>query len=245
MQIISRLRNIIGVIFLMSSAIFFANTAYSNFNSATLSTEPNLPINGWQQLFNGKNLQGWQHVGKGKFTINQGLLQSNGNMGILWYTKQKFGDCVIRVVYKVNDPATDSGIFVRIAQPPKNPWDVVNNGIEIQIKDTEDSYHRTGAIYSLAQASVAPTNPVGQWNTMDIFLSGENIIVYVNSSLVSQYTSGQTSPPQKASTEPNRSNVRPAYGYIGVQNQDEQINGQTSHIWFKSISILPVSDSSS
>jgi hypothetical protein len=232
---------IIAVSALLSKMAFPATT------SATLSTEPNLPLDGWQQLFNGKDLTGWEHVGKGKFIIDHGLLRSDGNMGVLWYNKQSFGDCVIRVVYKVNDPSANSGVFVRIAHAPKDQWDVVNNSYEVQIKDTEDAYHRTGAIYSMTEASPpAPTKPAGEWNTMEIFLSGQNIIVYVNGTRVTQFTSGQAVPPQKVSTEPSRSNIRPAYGYIGLQNEDDQLkSGKITHVWFKSVSILPVSNSTS
>jgi hypothetical protein len=229
---------------IIAISALLAKLAFS-MNSATLSVEPTLPLEGWQQLFNGKDLTGWQHVGKGKFIIDQGYLRSAGNMGVLWYSKQKFGDCVIRVVYKVNDPAANSGVFVRIAHAPKDQWDVVNNSYEVQIKDTEDAYHRTGAIYSMGKAIAAPTNTIGQWNTMDIFLSGENIIVYVNGTRVTEYITGQATPPKKASTEPDRSNIRPTYGYIGLQNEDDKLKDKTTHVWFKSISILPVSNSSS
>ncbi|MDF2940662.1 MAG: hypothetical protein K0R66_1304 [Gammaproteobacteria bacterium] len=243
MKVLTRLCKSLLII---SMGCFFANAAFSATTSATLSTEPNLPLDGWQQLFNGKDLTGWQHVGKGKFIIDHGYLRSDGNMGVLWYNKQTFGDCVIRVVYKVNDPSANSGVFVRIAHAPKDQWDVVNNGYEVQIKDTEDAYHRTGAIYSMGKAAPAPTNPAGEWNTMEIFLSGESIIVYVNGSMVTQFTSGQAVPPQKVSTEPNRSNTRPAYGYIGLQNEDDKLkSGKITHVWFKSVSILPLSNSTS
>jgi hypothetical protein len=205
-----------------------------------LPNEPSLPEQGWQMLFDGDDLAGWQHVGKGQFLHYDHMLQSDGNMGVLWYSKQKFGNCVIRVIYKVNDPGSNSGVFVRIAHPPKDPWDVVNNAYEIQIKDTEDAYHRTGAVYSMTEAAKAPTHPVGEWNTMDIMLIGKNIYTYVNGKQVSQFIDGQTVPPKKVWSEPSRDNVRPVYGYIGIQNEDDQFDGKTTHVWYKQISVLPL-----
>ena len=40
----------------------------------------------WQQLFNGKDLTGWKHVGPGEMTMEDGLIQTHGGMGLLYYT---------------------------------------------------------------------------------------------------------------------------------------------------------------
>lgn len=56
-------------------------------------------------LFNGKDLSGWEHVGKGRFVIEDGLLKSQGGMGLLYYKAQVFENAVIRVVYKSPDQA--------------------------------------------------------------------------------------------------------------------------------------------
>ena len=53
----------------------------------------------WKQLFNGKNLDGWKHVGKGEMTVEDGLIQTHGGMGLLYWTETKLGDCMIRVVF--------------------------------------------------------------------------------------------------------------------------------------------------
>src|ERR1039458_8363490 len=72
----------------------------------------------WKQLYNGKDLTGWQHVGKGQMTIENALIATHGGMGLLWWTGQRFGNCVIRVVYKTKDKADNSGIFIRIPIKP-------------------------------------------------------------------------------------------------------------------------------
>ena len=86
----------------------------------------------WRPLFNGKDLTGWQHVGPVGFTVENGMLVSYGGMGLLWYTKEKFGNAVLRVVYKAK-PKANSGVFVQSPLPPKDPWDAVNSGYEVQI----------------------------------------------------------------------------------------------------------------
>ena len=47
---------------------------------------------GWKQLFNGSDLTGWKHVGKGDMVVEDGLIHGQGGMGLLYYPKQKFGN---------------------------------------------------------------------------------------------------------------------------------------------------------
>ena len=84
-------------------------------------------------LFNGKDLDGWAHVGKGRVYVDEGLLKTEGGMGLLWYTREKFGNCTLRVVYRTTTLDDNSGIFIRIPQPPFDPWAAVHSGYEIQI----------------------------------------------------------------------------------------------------------------
>ena len=54
----------------------------------------------WQQLFNGKDLTGWKHVGPGGDTVEDGLIRTHGGMGLLYWTGGKIGNCMIHVVYQ-------------------------------------------------------------------------------------------------------------------------------------------------
>jgi len=115
-------------------------------------------------LFNGSDLSGWEHVGKGRVYVEGGLLKTEGGMGLLWYTKEKLGNCTPRVVYRTTTLDDNSGVFIRIPEPPKDPWQAVHTGYEVQIlenfpahyKRSEhqlahgDDWHTTGAIYSTA-----------------------------------------------------------------------------------------------
>ncbi len=109
----------------------------------------------WQPLFNGKDLDGWQHVGPGRFVVENGVLKTEGGMGLLWYTKQKLSNS--RAARRVpraraDQEAGNSGIFIRIPTEPTEPWMPVNKGYEVQIDHSEDEYHRTGVLYSLTKA---------------------------------------------------------------------------------------------
>lgn len=175
----------------------------------------------WQPLFNGKNLDGWQHVGPGEFVIENGVLKTTGGMGLLWYTKEKISNSVVRVVFRVPDPAKggNSGVFIRIPTEPTEPWMPVNKGYEVQIDPGEDDYHRTGVLYSLTKAMAKPA--LKDWNTMEITLTDDRTVVTLNGEKITDYREGDPVPEKKVSSEPDRGK-RAAAGYIGLQNHNDK-----------------------
>jgi hypothetical protein len=186
-----------------------------------------------QALFNGKDLRGWEFLGPGRFVVEEGLLKTEGGMGLLWYTRQKFGDCTLRVVFKSNGPRGNSGVFIRIPEPPKDPWFAVHHGYEVQIEEAGDEFHRTGVIYSMSKALAKPPPSPDGWTTMEITLAGQRTVVTVNGVKVTDFHGSDPVPDRKMYYEPERG-PRPDAGYIGVQNHDAN-----STIWFREISVLP------
>lgn len=190
------------------------------------------PAAEWQQLFNGKDTTGWGMVGPGRFVIENGLLKTEGGMGLLWYKGRKFGNTTIRVVFKTASPQANSGVYIRFPEPPKDPWYAVHNGYEVQIDAAGDEWHCTGAIYSLSKVSKRAQKPAGEWNTMEITLKGKETIITLNGQQVNDFREGQPVPERQHWFEPVRG-PRAEYGYIGVQNHDRK-----STVYFKEISVL-------
>ena len=185
----------------------------------------------WRTVFDGGSTAGWEMVGPGELKLENGELVSYGGMGLLWYTKEKFGGCQIRVVYKVTGDHDNSGVFIRIPDPPKDPWEAVNRGYEAQINYRDDDYHRTGCLYSLTRAQAKPPPRIGEWSTMIITLSGKRTIVEVDGDRVTDFTEGEPVPEKKQSYEPERG-PRPESGYIGLQNHNQDV-----HVHFKEVSV--------
>jgi hypothetical protein len=133
----------------------------------------------WKQLFDGKDLIGWKHVGPGSLTVEDGLIRTHGGMGLLYWTGGKLGDCVIRVVFKMLDHNDNSGVFIRIPIEPREEWMPVHYGYEVQIDNEaggEDEYHVTGMLYSLTKPLARTGKPGPEWNTMEITLDGPRTI---------------------------------------------------------------------
>jgi len=193
----------------------------------------------WKQLFDGKDLNGWKHVGPGKMTVENGLIQTHGGMGLLYWTGGKVSNCVIRVVFKMRDHNDNSGVFIRIPIEPREEWMPVHYGYEVQIdnepeKVNETAYHATGTIYSQTLAMARPGKPGPEWNTMEITLDGPHTIVFVNGVKVTDYTEGQPVPPKKFDFEPWRG-PRPNEGYFGLQNHSDN-----DVVFFKEVAIRPL-----
>ena len=95
-------------------------------------------------LFNGKDLNGWQQAGPGRFVVKDGMMKTEGGMGILWYTREKIAHATIRVVFRLTSKESDSGVFIRIPEKPSEPWMPINRGYEVEIGDWPDDYSCTG-----------------------------------------------------------------------------------------------------
>jgi 3-keto-disaccharide hydrolase len=191
---------------------------------------------GWKDLFNGHNLKGWEHVGPGGFTVQGGLLKTQGGMGLLYWGAGPVADCEIKVVYKMEHENDNSGVFIRIPSQPTDPWMAVNSGYEVQIdnhpeRGNEDDTHVTGTLYSMTTPKAKPGKPGPEWNTMVIRIEGTRTQVFVNDARVTDYTEGQPVPEKKLPFEPTRG-VRPEKGWIGLQNHSDK-----DVVYFKTVAI--------
>jgi hypothetical protein len=151
-------------------------------------------------------------------------------LGLLWYTREVFGNFVLKVDWlsfnpKTNStaipPSTDnSGVLIRFpalnASNPANDWKLASDrGYEIQIDDMGynpdppsphlfDPLHQTGAVYAISPSSTVASKPAGQWNTYEIEATATAIKVTLNGQLVTTYAISAT-------------DGRPPQGHIGLQ----------------------------
>jgi hypothetical protein len=151
------------------------------------------------------DLRGWRMAGPGGFhSLGEGVFESQGGMGLLWYSRRTYGDFVLRVDWMATSPEDNSGVFVRFPDPGDDPWVAVHHGYEIQIDDRPSSTYRTGAIYGFAAPIFSAAKPVGSWNEYVITTVGHLYIVELNSQEVNRFTGH-----------------RNLSGHIGLQNHDD------------------------
>ncbi len=154
---------------------------------------------------------GWNHYGPGYFELDEreGILKSQGGMGLLWFSAKKYRDFVLELDYKCAQENTNSGIFLRVPEMPTSD-DYIYHSFEIQIDDAGTGIHTTGAVYDAEAPTRNASNPAGEWNHCKITFQGRHIEVELNGVRILSWDA-----------EP-RGKVRDfaAQGYIGLQNHD-------------------------
>lgn len=170
---------------------------------------------GWVELFNGRNLDGWETVGKQSWEAVDGVLACTGE-GAGWLsTVKEYGDFELELEFWL-PPAGNSGVFLR-APREGNP---AYNGLEIQVLDDRSEKYEdlrpeqfTGSVYDVVAASQHVTRPAGEWNTMRIVCRGPHIEVALNG--VEVVNADLDKYPDKDAEHPGLKRKR---GYIGLQN---------------------------
>jgi hypothetical protein len=123
------------------------------------------------QLFNGKDMTGWQSLAPGKahgWTIKDGAM-TNSAASTDIVSDKKFWNFDLHVEYQVSQHS-NSGVGLR-------------GRYEIQILDDfgePPSKHGNGALYSRINPKMNVSKPAGEWQTFDIRLIGRQISVTLN-----------------------------------------------------------------
>ena len=223
------LSGIVGVLVLAN-----AGTA----DSEKAGPKDNQPPEGFEALFNGKDLSGWQglvelpqcaklspeQLAKKQqaanarilphWTVQDGILNYDGKGNSL-QTAKYYGDVELWVDWKIGKKG-DSGIYLR-----GNP--------QVQIWDNSLG---SGGLYNNKKHPSNPLKvadkPIGEWNTFHIIMRGDIVTVYLNGELVVDKV------PLENYWE--RGKPLPARGPIELQHHNDPL-------WFKNIYIRELDES--
>lgn len=186
-----------------------------------MATTGDEQTNTWITLFDGSGTEGWTMTGPGSFVLQQdGSIVSEGGMGLFYYEELKLKDFVLELEWKTNKESANSGIFVRFPDAP-DPWYAVNTGYEIQIDDSQDPTHQTGAVYDFAAPLKTMSKGPGEWNHYSIKVTGQRYQIFLNGEKVNDFYGD-----------------RSGEGMIGLQNHDDD-----SKVAFRNIRVMPLPDS--
>ena len=199
----------------LSTILFFA------FSTAQAST-PEQAVNqlsdaereaGWELLFNGKDLSGWQHFGADEagsrtWQANANTLHFDpgslgaismavdylfgGKTGDLVYSAKAYRNFELSLEWKISENG-NSGIFYLV--------DLTNNdgrpnGPEMQVLDNaghpdgEIVSHRAGDLYDIQASSTDTSKLPGEWNQVLIRKQGEKVEHWQNGVNVVSYEYG-------------------------------------------------------
>src|SRR5262249_25091284 len=103
-------------------------------------------------LFDGTNLDHWNHIGDANWRLEDGVVVADKGSGYL-VSKESYTDFQFRVEFWVDEDA-NSGVFIRCTNPDKVGSD---SGYEVNIYDTRpDPSYGTGAIVNVAKVEPMP-----------------------------------------------------------------------------------------
>jgi hypothetical protein len=130
-------------------------------------------------IFNGKNLDGWQAIGRedriekqSQWMVENGVMKSPKS-GANIKTSQTFNDFKLHVEFRVPE-GSNSGVYLR-------------GRYEVQIMDSygkEPSVSDLGAIYGFIQPLELNAKKPGEWQSFDITLVGRIVTVALNGKTV-------------------------------------------------------------
>lgn len=125
------------------------------------------------------SFEGWRQIGDANWRIENGedgaeFVADTGNGHLV--TAASYADVRIQAEFWVSEDA-NSGIFLR-ASDPDNIADA--NSYEVNIFDARpDQTYRTGGVVHFA-APAEVINTPGKWNSYDITMQGDRLVVVLN-----------------------------------------------------------------
>jgi hypothetical protein len=151
---------------------------------------------GWQLLFNGKNLDGWRTFQGKEITgwkVIDGVLNNSGigsDHGGDIITKVKYQNFELSLEWKIS-PQSNSGIFYHVNE--KIGTAIYESGPEYQLIDDKgwpdklrDDQH-SGANYGMHAPKNAVVKDVNEWNQTRIVVEGAHVQHYLNGVKVVDY----------------------------------------------------------
>jgi len=196
---------------------------------------------GYEPLFNGTDLTGWEGGGKPAdvcWKADEGTVMCTGEKGPWLRSKQEYGDFNFRFEYLVS-PGGNSGIYVRVPENGNHHRDDDSKspaGFEIQVLDDRAEkyaklkpYQYCGSLYDICGASEHVGRAAGEWNTLEIDCAGQTIRTMHNGIEIVHVT---------PESHPLIS-LRKVKGFLGLQNHSTIVR-------FRNLRVgpaLPVSES--
>lgn len=135
---------------------------------------------GWEELFDGTTLAGWEGDLDG-YRAEDGILVCTERGGNL-YTSRTFSDFALAFRFKLT-PGANNGLGIRTPREGNPAYD----GMELQILDDDAPqyaglrpYQYHGSVYGIAPARRGHLKPAGEWNTQVVICVGPFVKVMLN-----------------------------------------------------------------
>ena len=196
---------------------------------------------GWQELFNGKDLTGWKaNTHPDSFSVVDGLLKAHATNIIsshLLYIGDQTSGTVNFKNFELEatvrcDGIANSGIFFDTAiNSGEGPHLHLGKGYEVQLNNQDRDQRKTGSLYAVVDLLKSPVDET-QWFKIRFRVVGKHVVIWVNDKQVVDYT--EESPPKRGKGREKRV-IDPNGGAIALQAHDP-----SSTYYFKNIRIKKI-----
>jgi len=233
------------LLLLGSTAASLADPAPATQSATQPVYHPRLDKDGWEILFNGKDLDAWQTTNPpGIWAIDEQGELYPAKKGPSLYTQRRYCDFVIELDFKVAaDRKSNSGVFLHY----HSTKDLSNARMEVQILDNAsygvkwDAMNANGALYDLVHPMLDANKPLGEWNHYRISVNGAVVSIELNGKAIvaaniDQWTTAHQNPDGQHNKFPYAIADLPREGFIGLQNYGG------APVWFRNIRLQPLSD---
>ncbi|UIJ47143.1 DUF1080 domain-containing protein [Sphingomonas cannabina] len=193
---------------------------------------------GWQLLFNGRDLAGWRSYTGGapasSWTVRNGVLMltaSSGKMsGADLVTADSYGAFELTLDWKV-ERGGNSGVLYLARNVPQTRY-IYETGLEMQILDDAGHpdgkipSHRAGALYDLTVPPPGAAHPAGSWNHARLRVEPGRIRQWLNGKLTADVTFGDAAWRKRVAA--SKFATMPLFGtfpsgVIGLQDHGEPV----------------------
>jgi len=165
----------------------FRNIFVKELNTEEAQLNDQEKAEGFNLLFNGKNLDNWQGD-KIDYTAENGEMvvsPKEGGHGNI-YTGKEYSDFIFRFEFQLT-PGANNGVGIHAPLE----GDAAYVGKEIQVLDnTADIYKNLqpyqyhGSVYGVIPAKREFLKPIGDWNSEEIVVKGDNFKVTLNGTVI-------------------------------------------------------------
>lgn len=132
----------------------------------------------WTDLFNGRDLSGWETVGEAEWRVSDGVLTGSGGDGEI-RSRETYSGFEMQTYFRTRRHA-NGGIFYRLAEREDQP-----SHYEIQVYDVPTATNPTGSIYGIVPAIDSGCRS-GSWCLLQLISDGAYSRVLVNGTTVAE-----------------------------------------------------------
>ena len=157
---------------------------------ARAADAPKPDKDGWYELFNGKNLDGWKITEENPetFKVEDGQIVAHGEVAHLFYDGPVENHNFKNFEWKcevMTKPQANSGMYFHTKYQP-NGWPAV--GIETQVNNTHGDPRKTGSLYQIQDVMNDAPAKDNEWFTQSVTVKDNHVTVKVNDKIVNEWT---------------------------------------------------------